>query len=475
MASVVAGITSYGSVGLGDQLSPLVRQVPLAGTDPAQLAAQERDWVCAHRPDWCIFSYPGVHDPYDLPSDVRTASIIYDIQQTVFPDNFEPVELWSRDRAIRLAVDHADLLLTISGFSASEIRRVYPEVFAKVCVIFGGGEKSDGPRFVDSDGSPYLLYPANFWPHKNHASLLEAFRILRRREPSLRLLLTGGDPAAAPRELQAALKQPGVEVLGYVSKERLVGLLKEAACLVYPSLYEGFGMPVLEALEVETPVACSRHGSLPEVGGDVVEYFDAGDPSDIAEAVGRARLKRRDPEWAVGAALQASKYTFAHSADLLWEGMEKAASGSTSQSRQTSRPTEGRPRTFWDFFPNLSAILLPVDFSEPEFGDPDDFVALNVLDLIRLNPLGLCALLERGETLRPGDGSGPLSTVRYRRTLSLVASGKLVILRKSGTSVGSPVPRLVALQCAFWQWRITGRTCREAVRATLTGRWQGEG
>src|SRR5262249_24959963 len=102
----------------------------------------------------------------------------------------------------------------------------------------------------------YLLYPARPWRPKNHARLFAAFARLRRERPGLRLVLTGaGDFGTLPG---------GVEARGRVSTNELVSLYRGAAAVVFPSLYEGFGMPVVEAMACGCPVACSNAASLPE-------------------------------------------------------------------------------------------------------------------------------------------------------------------------------------------------------------------
>ena len=126
---------------------------------------------------------------------------------------------------------------------------------------------------------PFLLYPANWWAHKNHELLLQAFALVRRERPELRLVLTGSDhPAALP---------DGVASLGRVPDEQLVDLYRSASALVFPSLYEGFGLPALEAMACGCPVAVSRVAALPEVCGDAAVYFDPTSVEDIARGIAR--------------------------------------------------------------------------------------------------------------------------------------------------------------------------------------------
>ena len=108
-----------------------------------------------------------------------------------------------------------------------------------------------------------MLYPARGWPHKNHGRLFEAFALVRRERPELRLVLTGGGHEGLPLP-------EGAESRGNISHHKLVSLYRRAACLVFPSLYEGFGAPPLEAMACGTPVVTSDRTSLPELAGDAV-------------------------------------------------------------------------------------------------------------------------------------------------------------------------------------------------------------
>jgi glycosyltransferase involved in cell wall biosynthesis len=124
---------------------------------------------------------------------------------------------------------------------------------------------------------PFLLYPARSWPHKNHARLFEAFSLVRRDRPDLRLVLTGGGTFGALPD--------GVEARGHLAWDEVVTLMQTAAAVVFPSLYEGFGLPPLEAMACGCPVACSNAAALPEVVADAARLFDPHDPRAIAAAV----------------------------------------------------------------------------------------------------------------------------------------------------------------------------------------------
>ena len=115
------------------------------------------------------------------------------------------------------------------------------------------------------------------WPHKNHERLFEAFALVRRERPELRLVLTGGgDFDDVPEGVEARGTSPGA---------RSSTLMQRASALVFPSLYEGFGLPPLEAMACGCPVACSNAAALPEMVGDAARLFDPNDPRAIADAV----------------------------------------------------------------------------------------------------------------------------------------------------------------------------------------------
>jgi glycosyltransferase involved in cell wall biosynthesis len=131
-----------------------------------------------------------------------------------------------------------------------------------------------------------VLYPARVWPHKNHARLVDAMRLVRRTHPGMRLVLTGGGTELLPD------LPDWVEARGNVPGSELPRLYATAACLAFPSLYEGFGQPPLEAMAAGCPVAAGAAGSLPEVCGDAAVMFDPEDVEAIAHGIEQALTDR---------------------------------------------------------------------------------------------------------------------------------------------------------------------------------------
>jgi glycosyltransferase involved in cell wall biosynthesis len=202
---------------------------------------------------------------------------VLDLQHEFLPEFFSRAELayrrvvyaWTmrRSRIVIAISEHArQTLIERGGLAPERVRTIHLA--------------ADLERFSPGEGErrPFLLYPANRWPHKNHLRLFDAFARVRRSRPELRLVLTGTGHEGAPLP-------DGVQSRGLVSPAALVELYRTAAGLVFPSLYEGFGQPPLEAMACGCPVAVSRTTSLPEVCGDAAVYFDPLSAEDMARAI----------------------------------------------------------------------------------------------------------------------------------------------------------------------------------------------
>jgi len=136
----------------------------------------------------------------------------------------------------------------------------------------------------------YIIFPANFWRHKNHSVLLMAFRMAMERglPADIRLVCTGspGERGESVKESAVALGlRDRVVFTGFVRDEELIALVAQARAMVFPSLFEGFGLPVLEAMALGVPVACSNVTSLPEVAGEAALLFDPRKPTEVAKAI----------------------------------------------------------------------------------------------------------------------------------------------------------------------------------------------
>jgi glycosyltransferase involved in cell wall biosynthesis len=286
--------------------SEVVPEYRLARTIPARLTAMTLAAVHPGPLRAHLGGAEAVHYPLTIripPVSVPSAITLHDVQHLDLPQLFSRGERAFRSVAYHRSARSARIVIVPSAFVRDRAVELLGLDAAEIRVIHHG---IDHDRFTPDDGQrePFLLYPARPWPHKNHAVLFEAFALLRRERPELRLVLTGGGHEGA--------KPDGVETLGNVSLDELVSLYRRASALVFPSLYEGFGLPPLEAMACGCPVACSAAASLPEVCGDAARYFSPDDPQEIAAAVEDVLA---DPAtWAARGLERAAGFTWERSA-----------------------------------------------------------------------------------------------------------------------------------------------------------------
>lgn len=263
----------------GSLPSTVAKGYRAARTTPERLVAMT---LAAVRPGPLRQSLAGadaVHFPLtiELPrTSLPTAVTLHDVQHLEVPELFSRAERAFRALAWHRSARRADVVIAISEFVRERAVERLGLDPARVRVVPQGVDHS---RFVprDVEREPFLLYPARPWRHKNHERLFAAFAIVRREQPKLRLVLTGGgDFGSVP---------DGVDVRGHVTLDELVSLLQRASALVFPSLYEGFGLPPLEAMACGCPVACSNAAALPETVGDAALLFDPTDEEAIAAAI----------------------------------------------------------------------------------------------------------------------------------------------------------------------------------------------
>ncbi len=223
---------------------------------------------------------------------------LVDIQEVFYPEYFSDVDLFNRAYHYAGSTKMADRVITISNFSKNTIARHHSISKDKITVahlcadkrFYRSAEVSRVPQ-LPLPSEDFIFYPANHWQHKNHDTLLRALQWLKaERGMEIKAVFTGHDVPNSYPLLQKAAEY-GVDkqvfFVGFVTVEELVYLYSKAKLMVFPSMFEGFGIPLVEAMAAGCPVLASNLTSLPEVGVDAVEYFDASSSENIGTAIER--------------------------------------------------------------------------------------------------------------------------------------------------------------------------------------------
>jgi glycosyltransferase involved in cell wall biosynthesis len=223
---------------------------------------------------------------------------IHDLAFEDHPEDFARRTAWKYRTLTPRAARSAERVITPSAFTRDDVVARYGVDPDKVRVIPEAPTLAIGSE--QPPPGPYLLAVGDLRKKKNFARLAQAFRALRAEGLAHRLVIAGIDSGEGAA-IRAAAGDAPVELPGYVPDGRLDALMRGADLLVHPSLYEGFGLVLVEAMARGVPLAVARATALPETAGDAAVLFDPLDPDDIAAAIRRA-LEERDSLIAAGRA-----------------------------------------------------------------------------------------------------------------------------------------------------------------------------
>lgn len=240
-------------------------------------------------PECDVYWSPHINVPL-LPIRAKTRIVtIQDLYHLVHIKTFSFHKRLYIKKIVAHAVSTASKVICISEFTKKEILRYFPETEKKLEVIYLGAGQQFINKSVKVPGIvfPYFLFVGNCKPHKNIQLLLEAFqKFLNFSKQSIHLVIAGKKEGfihgmkfpALPQSIQNK-----IHFVGTVSKEQLAWLYQHAYSLVFPSLYEGWGLPPFEAMRFGCPVIASNAASIPEACQDAVSYFDPFNTQDLCE------------------------------------------------------------------------------------------------------------------------------------------------------------------------------------------------
>jgi glycosyltransferase involved in cell wall biosynthesis len=229
---------------------------------------------------------------------VPTVLTVHDLIYHLFPEYHKPLNYWFLNRAMPLFVQRARAVIAVSESTRRDLIRCYGVQPDKVTVVHEAAAPHFRPASPEAIatvraryGLPedFILAVGTIEPRKNLSRLLDALQRLRQKGDDTRLVVVGSKGWLYEgffRRLEELQLGDAVLLPGYVPDADLPAVYSAAKVFVLPSLYEGFGLSVLEAMACGTAVVCSRTSSLPEVGGDAARYFDPTDVEEMAEAIG---------------------------------------------------------------------------------------------------------------------------------------------------------------------------------------------
>lgn len=250
-------------------------------------------FVNAKRPD--VFFSPSHYAPRFSP--IPTVISLMDLSYIHYPDYFTTKDLYQLTKWTEYSVNNAAKVFTISNASKNDIMKIYRIPEERIAVLYPGIKPhiSLAPHVFPMNElmskygitKDFILFVGTLQPRKNISRLIEAFAQIQKKKAhqELQLVIVGKKGWKFDEILTSPEKfgvKTHVQFLDFVPDDELTLLYQHAICYVLPSLYEGFGLPVLEAMKHDCPVITSNVSSLPEAGGDAALYVDPHDTNDIA-------------------------------------------------------------------------------------------------------------------------------------------------------------------------------------------------
>lgn len=283
---------------------PWSNQVTIISADYPIYSISEQINLPKQVPESRVFLSPHYNIPLkNIPAEKRVV-IVHDVNHLADINKISILKKFYAKYMITAAIRKSDKVFTDSNFSKKEITKYVStnekEIKVLYCSIDGENirnplSKINQKEFREKYNLPqnYFLYVGSIKAHKNLISALKAFSLFRKKYPAINLVVIGLRMDEFFADQTIADLRDGVIVPGYIPDNELPAFYAKALCLVFPSLYEGFGLPPLEAMSCGCPVIASRSSSIPEVCGEAALYFD---PLNIDEIVMTMRQIIEDPD-----------------------------------------------------------------------------------------------------------------------------------------------------------------------------------
>lgn len=284
---------------------------------PKYLWTQIRLWweLTFHPPD--VLLVPAHTIPFlPLRKKIKIVVTVHDVGFKRWPKLYKKIQFWYHDLTMRRIRRRADLIMTDSYFSQKEIVDLYRVAVEKIRVVYlGFDSKNYRPRPGEENSvlakhqinKPYLLYVGRLEAKKNIGRIIKSFSLVKNHFPELKLVLAGRGGhqyESVTRIIQSLKLEREIILPGYVAAEDLPVLMSQAEILIFPTLYEGFGLPILEAMASGVPVVTSNLDPHREVAASAAFLVNPQDPRVIAEAIKRILTEQQLKESLIEAGLK---------------------------------------------------------------------------------------------------------------------------------------------------------------------------
>lgn len=299
---------------------------------------------------WYDIKVPGILKKYkadvfvscdgfcSLGTKVPQCLVVHDLAFLHYPAAIKKSHLLYYKRYTPRLISKAKSVVTVSEFSKQDIIAQYKTDAAKIDVVFNGVKEIFQPLSEEqrattknkyTEGKEYFIYAGAIHPRKNLITLLKAFSVFKKRQQTNMKLVLTGRLAWKYESFKEGLKsyryRNDVVMTGYVEEQELTLLIGSAYAMVYPSLFEGFGVPVLESMKCDVPVITSANSSMQEIAKQAALYADADSHADIADKMMllyKDENKRKELIQKGRTVVQ--EYSWDKTADLLWQSIIKA-------------------------------------------------------------------------------------------------------------------------------------------------------
>ena len=265
-------------------------------------------------------------------TDTPTVLVLHDLAYLHYPEEIKDNVLRFYRKYIPQYIHKAKHIVSVSQHGKQDLLQQFPNVSPRKISVVGNGcreifkplaaSEQQVIRNQNTDGNPYFFFVGAVQPRKNISRLIQAFDIFAEKHAGVQLLIAGksaGKSAGIKEAYEQSKHQNRIKFLGFVEDSIMSRLMAASAAVVYPSLFEGFGVPVLEAMHCEVPVITTQKSSMSEVAGETALLVDPKDPKDISQAmskiIGEPALAKKLIE---AAKLQRNKYDWDLAAEKMY-------------------------------------------------------------------------------------------------------------------------------------------------------------